>query len=249
MTRLSVMLKNSLKLVADNLWPPFCISCETPIRDSNGLCSSCWAQMRFLSAPQCFACGVPFPFDVGDHALCVACSGSRPAYRKARSALIYDDISRGMILAFKHGDRTDLVPAITNLMMRPGAALLEQADIVSPVPLHWSRLLSRRYNQAGLLSIRLANLAQTRSIPDLLIRTKRTGTQGGKSNAGRRRNVQGAFIVNLQNKEVLQGRRVLLIDDVLTTGATVEAASRALLKGGATAVDVLTIARVVTSGL
>jgi len=249
MTRLPAMLKNSLKLLADNLWPPFCISCEAPIRDSNGLCSSCWSQMRFLSAPQCFACGVPFPFDVGDHALCVACSGSRPPYQMARSALIYDDISRGMILAFKHGDRTDLVPAIANLMMRPGGPLLAQADIVSPVPLHWTRLLSRRYNQAGLLSIRLAKISQTRSIPDLLVRTKRTGTQGGKSNAGRRRNVQGVFVVNLRNKEVLHGKRVLLIDDVLTTGATVEAAARALLKGGAGAVDVLTIARVVTSGL
>jgi len=249
MTRLHAMLKNSVKMLADNLWPPLCISCDVPIQDLNGLCSSCWARMRFLSAPLCYACGVPFPFDVGMQALCVACTRSRPPYNSARSAMIYDDASRGIILAYKHGDRTDLVPALTKMMMRPGAVLLNQADIVAPVPLHWTRLLSRRYNQAGLLSNRLAKVGRTRSIPDLLVRTKRTGSQGGKSSPGRRRNVQGAFAIQQRYKGMLEGKRVLLVDDVLTTGATVETAARALLKSGASAVDVITIARVVTSGL
>lgn len=249
MTRLHGMLKNSVKTLADNLWPPLCISCDIPIQDSNGLCSSCWARMRFLSAPQCSACGVPFPFDVGAQALCVACTRTHPPYESARASLVYDDASRGMILAYKHGDRTDLVPALIKMMMRPGAALLERADIVAPVPLHWTRLLSRRYNQAGLLSNRLAKIGDIRAIPDILVRTKRTGTQGGKSSAGRRRNVQGVFRVQSRYKRMLEGKRVLLVDDVLTTGATVEAVAHALLKGGASAVDVLTIARVVTSGL
>jgi len=249
MTRLHAMLKNSVKVLADNLWPPLCISCDIPIQDSNGLCSSCWARMRFLSTPQCSACGVPFPFDVGSQALCVACARSHPPYESARASLIYDDASRGMILAYKHGDRTDLVPALTKMMMRPGAVLLDRADIVAPVPLHWTRLLSRRYNQAGLISNRLAKICGMRSIPDVLVRTKRTGTQGDKTSAGRKRNVKGAFRVHPRHKEMLEGKRVLLIDDVLTTGATVESAARALLKDGASAVDVLTIARVVTSGL
>ncbi len=249
MARLHAMLKNSVKTLADNLWPPLCISCDVPIQDSNGLCFTCWARMRFLSTPQCSACGVPFPFDVGAQALCVACTRSRPLYDSARAGLIYDDASRGMILAYKHGDRTDLVPALIKIMMRPGAVLLERADIVAPVPLHWTRLLSRRYNQAGLLSNHLAKIGGARSMPDILVRTKRTGTQGGKSNAGRRRNVQGVFRVQPRYKNALEGKRVLLVDDVLTTGATVETAARALLKGGACAVDVLTIARVVTSGL
>ena len=206
-------------------------------------------RMRFLSAPQCYACGVPFPFDVGVQALCVACTGSHPPYENARSALIYDDASRGMILAYKQGDRTDLAPALTRMMMRPGAFLLERAEIVAPIPLHWTRLMSRRYNQAGLLSNRLAKIGRTRSVPDLLMWTKRTGSQGGKSSAGRRRNVKGAFALQQRYKGMLMGKRVLLVDDVLTTGATIETAARVLIKGGASAVDVLTIARVVTSGL
>ena len=154
-----------------------------------------------------------------------------------------------MILAYKHGDRTDLAPALTKIMMRPGAVLLERVEIVAPVPLHWTRLISRRYNLAGLLSNRLAKIGRTRSIPDLLVRTKRTGSQGGKSSAGRRRNVKGAFALQQRHKEMLIGKRVLLVDDVLTTGATIETAAQALIKSGASAVDVLTIARVVTSDL
>ena len=154
-----------------------------------------------------------------------------------------------MILAYKHGDRTGLAPALTRMMMRPGAVLLERAEIVAPVPLHWTRLISRRYNQAGLLSNRLAKVGRTRSIPDLLVRTKRTGSQGGKSSAGRRRNVKGAFALQQRHKEMLIGKRVLLVDDVLTTGATIETAAQALIKSGSSAVDVLTIARVVTSDL
>ena len=154
-----------------------------------------------------------------------------------------------MILAYKHGDRTGLAPALTRMMMRPGAVLLERAEIVALVPLHWTRLISRRYNQVGLLSNRLAKVGRTRSIPDLLVRTKRTGSQGGKSSAGRRRNVIGAFALQQRHKEMLIGKRMLLVDDVLTTGATIETAAQALIKSGSSAVDVLTIARVVTSDL
>lgn len=214
-----------------------------------GLCPECWDEMSFLGPPQCDTCGVPFPFDPGAGALCAECTRARPPYARARAAFVYDDASRGMILAFKHADRTDLAPVLAAWLARPGATLLGDADIIAPVPLHWSRLLSRRYNQSALLSNYLAGAAGVRSVPDLLVRKRRTGTQGGKSRAARRRNVQGAFKVTARHVRLLRDKRVLLVDDVMTTGATLEACSRALLRAGASAVDVITIARVVTSGL
>lgn len=154
-----------------------------------------------------------------------------------------------MILVFKHADRTDLAPVLANWLLRPAAPLLADADIVAPVPLHWSRLIARRYNQAALLANRLAAMTDVRPVPDLLVRKRRTGTQGGKSRAARRRNVQGAFKVSARQIRMLRDKRVLLVDDVMTTGATLDACARALLRAGASAVDVITIARVVTSGL
>ena len=169
----------------------------------------------------------------------------RPLLGRARAAFIYDDASRPIILAFKHADRTDLAPVLATWLRRPAAALLADADIIAPVPLHWTRLLSRRFNQAALLSNRLARLSGTKPVPDLLVRRKRTGTQGGKSRRARQRNVQGAFKVPARHRAQLRDKRVLLVDDVMTTGATLDATARALLRGGASAVDVVTLARVV----
>ena len=166
---------------------------------------------------------------------------------RARAAFVYNDASRPMILAFKHADRVDLAPLLVGWMARPARELLAEADIVAPVPLHWTRMLRRRYNQSALLANRLARVGDVKAVPDLLVRIKRTGTQGGKSRAGRRRNVQGAFRVRARYRAGLRDKRVLLVDDVMATGATLEASARALLRAGAGAVDVITIARVVTS--
>lgn len=249
MTRLTPILKSAMLGMIDHLWPPVCAACDVPVQGAGGLCPDCWDAVTFLGAPQCYACGVPFPFDAGERALCAECMRARPPYDRARAAFVYDDASRGMILAFKHADRTDLAPALVTWLKRPAAALLPDADIICPVPLHWSRLLSRRYNQSALLSNALAADGHARSVPDLLIRKRRTGTQGGKSRAARRRNVQGVFRVRPRHVPMLRDKRVLLVDDVMTTGATVEACARALLRAGAGGVDVITIARAVTSGL
>ncbi len=252
MTRLTAMLKSAVCLGAsvmkDHLWPPVCAVCESPIQGEGGLCPDCWDAVTFLGAPQCHACGVPFPYDPGAGTLCADCTRARPPYERARAAFVYDDASRAMILGFKHADRTDLAPVLTRWLRRPAQPLLDDADIVAPVPLHWSRLLSRRYNQSALLSNALAHGSDLKAVPDLLTRTRRTGTQGGKSRAARRRNVRGVFRVHPRYVHMLRDRRVLLVDDVMTTGATVEACTRALLRSGAGAVDVITIARVVTSG-
>jgi ComF family protein len=159
--------------------------------------------------------------------------------------LRYDEASKELILRFKHADRTGSAPAFAAWLQRAGAELLAEADVLAPVPLHWSRLLARRYNQAALLARELARLTGKPAIQDLLVRRRRTPSQGGLGAAGRERNVSGAFHVHPRHAARIKGQRVLLIDDVLTTGATVSACSRTLRRGGATAVDVLTLARVV----
>lgn len=243
MTRLGGHLKTTVAFVSDQLWPPTCAACDTPTQNTGGVCLDCWEALTFLAAPQCACCGIPFPFDLGPRALCGECTRARPAFDRARAAFVYDDVSRSMILAFKHADRTDLTGVLAGWMHRPAVPLLRDADIVVPVPLHWKRMLSRRYNQAALLANRLARGHGVRIMPDLVRRKKQTGTQGGKSASARRRNVQGAFSVPQKFRARIRDKRILVVDDVMTTGATVDAVARTLLRAGAGAVDVITIAR------
>ncbi len=166
-------------------------------------------------------------------------------FARARAVLVYDDASRDLILGFKHADRTEAAPAFGRWLARAGGELVETADLIVPVPLHWTRFVTRRYNQAALLGRALARETTLPLVPDLLIRRRRTPSQGGLDFAGRARNVRGAFRLNPRLAGGVRGRRVLLVDDVYTTGATVSACARVLLRGGAAQVDVLTLARVV----
>jgi ComF family protein len=225
--------------------PPRCLACGETVADTGTVCAACWTQLSFLASPACAACGYPFEFDAGAGALCGACMAQRPAYERARAVFKYDDASRALILALKHGDRTDAAPALARWMAGAGQELLVAADIVAPVPLHRWRLLSRRFNQAALLAHGIAARSGVACVPDLLVRRRNTPSQGRLTAAGRARNVAGAFAVNPVRSDALQGRRVVLVDDVLTTGATAESCARALLRGGAAAVEVLTLARVV----
>ena len=233
------MLGAAWQRTADLLWPPVCGACEAPTTAHGQLCSECWDRVRFIGAPQCAACGLPFPHELGKGALCGGCARARPRIDRARAAF------KPMILAFKHGDRSDLLPALVGHLLRPGRVLLEDADLIVPVPLHWRRMLRRRFNQSALLANGLAARTGVPSWPDLLVRVKPTRTQGGLGRQGRIRNVAGAFRVRERHLVAVAGKRVLLIDDVATTGATLDAAARALLKAGAAAVDALTIARVI----
>lgn len=243
MTRLEAILKAA----RDAVWPPLCANCDTRV-EAPGLCPDCWDRISFIGAPQCGACGVPLPFGPAPDALCADCARDRPPFERARSAFIYDTESRPMLLAFKHADRTDLAPVLASLLIRPAAPLLADADLVTPVPLHWRRLLARRYNQSAILAKRIAAGTGAVYVPDLLIRAKPTPSQGGKSRAARFRNVRGVFRVPERQRRRLRDKRVLLVDDVFTTGATVSAAARALLRGGAAGVDVVTLARAVQTG-
>jgi ComF family protein len=231
----------------DLLLPPQCLACREIVAEPGALCGLCFAKLRFIAAPCCAACGLPFEFDPGGaDALCGGCIRNRPAYDRARAVFRYDDASRGLILAFKHGDRLDAAPAFARWLARAGGELITEADTIAPVPLHWTRLFRRRYNQSALLANALARVSGRAVVPDLLRRHRRTPSQGGMGRAERVRNVRGAFA--LRPGRVVAGKRILLIDDVLTTGATVEACATVLMKAGAAAVDVLTLARVVRDG-
>ncbi|ROP91172.1 ComF family protein [Stella humosa] len=234
--------------VMDVLLPPRCLACGTIVAADGALCPTCWSTITFISAPCCRRCGVPFAFDPGAGTECAECIRQPPGFERARSAVRYDDASRPLILGFKHADRTHAAPAYAAWMARAAGPLLAEADVVVPVPLHWSRLIYRRYNQAAMLAMALGRLGRRPAVPDALVRRRRTPTQGLLRRLGRFRNVAGAFAVHPRRRAAISGKRVLLVDDVLTTGATVEACVRALRGTGAAAVDVVTLARVVREG-
>jgi ComF family protein len=228
----------------DLVLPPQCLACGALTGGEGALCASCWQGMSFISAPLCAACGYPFEVGaIGAAGLCGACLARRPVY--ARAVLRYDDASRGLVIGFKHADRTHGAPAFATWMARAGAELVADAGVIPPVPLHRRRLWARRYNQAALLALALGRQAGKPCVADLLLRIRATPSQGRLGRLARARNVRGAFAVHPRRVAPLEGQRVLLVDDVMTTGATVEAAARALLAAGAAAVDVVTLARVV----
>lgn len=235
------------KRALDLLLPPQCLGCGDLVDEVGALCADCWGKITFLGAPCCAACGLPFEYDPGAGVLCGGCARQRPAYTRARAALSYDEHSRGLILAFKHGDRTDAAPAYARWLARAGAELLDGAEAVLPVPLHWTRLFARRYNQAALLAQHLARQAGLAYEPDVLRRKRRTPSQGRLSASARRRNLRGAFAVRPGQRPRIARRRLLLIDDVMTSGATAQACALTLLRAGAAQVDVLTLARVIRS--
>jgi ComF family protein len=230
----------------DLLFPPLCIACRKPVGEPGALCAACWQPIRFLEGPMCDRCGLPFEFDPGAATLCGGCHSRPPAFDKARAVMRYDAHSRGPILALKHGDRLELTPGFARWLNRSGRLLLAETDVIVPVPLHRSRIWARRYNQAAELARALARLSGKPVNFAALVRRRPTPSQGAMSSAkARRRNVLGAFKVPPRHKTAIAGRNLLLIDDVLTTGATVDACARALKRAGATKVLVLALARVV----
>lgn len=232
-----------VRAAMDIVLPPRCLTCRVAVEAQGSLCVTCWSRLNFIAGPVCAACGLPFAHEIGPDALCAACIRKRPGYDRARAALVYDDASRGLILGFKHGDRTEAAPALARWLSRAGAELIAEADVIAPVPLHRTRLLARRYNQAALIANALGG--GRRVVPDLLERKRRTPSQGGLNARERRLNVRGAFLLRERHRELVHGKRILLIDDVHTTGATLEACARTLKRAGSVAVDTLCVARVV----
>jgi ComF family protein len=209
-----------------------------------GLTADAWGRISFVEAPCCDACGAPFAYHQGEGALCPACHARRPAFDRGRAACLYDEASRDLILKLKHADRSDLAGLFARWIARSASDVISDADALIPVPLHRLRLLRRRYNQAAEIARRLSAQTNVAYFPDALVRVRATRGQGGRSAAGRRRNVAGAFRVPAGWRRRVEGRRLVLIDDVLTTGATLDGCARALKSVGAARVDVAVIARV-----
>jgi ComF family protein len=230
----------------DLLLPPQCPVCGTLVDAAGRLCALCFGRMSFITAPLCQGCGVPFATmaDAGPTGRCLACMLRPPRFARARAALRYDEAARRLILPLKHGDRTELARILAGMMARAGSTLLAEADLLVPVPLHRRRLASRRYNQAALLAGLLARASGRPWLAQSLTRNRATVPLGELGASDRYRTVAGAFGVPTPRAEALEGRRILLIDDVMTSGATASACAAALLAAGAQAVDVLVAARV-----
>jgi ComF family protein len=237
--------RRAARFLLDALLPPRCLGCGEAVADPSALCPDCWTGLAFLEGSACSCCGHPFPHEAGSGALCGSCTAARPPFRRARAVLRYEEGCRELILRFKHADRTDAAPALARWMRRSGAELIADCDLIAPVPLHWTRLLKRRYNQAALLSGLIAAAAGKTHAPDLLKRVRGSGERTRLGRRARRQRVHNAFALNAAWRNEAQGRNILLIDDVYTTGATASACAEALLDGGARTVDVLTLARVV----
>ena len=231
----------------DQVLPPSCLACDAPVSAAGGLCPDCWNRISFIGRPCCARCGLPFTIEAAPDTICGECARVPPVFDRARAAFLYAGAGRELILAFKMADRSWLAPRLATWLQRAAAPLLPEADVVVPVPLHRWRLLARRFNQAAVLARLMARQVDAIMVPDLLVRTRRTATQTRLSRLERRRNVRGAFAVRRARASLVAGRNVLLVDDVMTTGATVSACARALIKAGAGRVDVVTLARALPS--
>jgi ComF family protein len=230
--------------IADLLFPPLCIACREPLGQGQGFCAACWGRISFLDGPLCDCCGLPFSVDPGPGARCAACLAKPPSFDHARAIIAYDETSRGPILALKHADRLELVPGFAQWLARTGKGLIEDTDLIVPVPLHRTRLWRRRYNQAAELARALGRRTGKTVAVRTLVRSRATESQGEMVSArARRRNVLGVFKV--PDPAAVRGRNILVVDDVLTTGATADACARALKRAGAARVHILALARVV----
>lgn len=231
--------------ILDLVLPPRCVVSGQEVDRQGMLAPAIWSGLRFISAPQCARCGLPFEYEVDDTTMCGSCIEHEPHFATARSALVYDDCSRDLILRFKHADQMHSVLAFLPWLKSCAGDMLEQADLLVPVPLHRWRLLKRRYNQAAVIAWALGRYTDKPVIPDALMRVRPTPSQGHLRAKERAENVRKAFAVHDRHISKLAGKSVVLIDDVYTTGATVNECTKALLKGGADKVNVLTLARVV----
>jgi ComF family protein len=242
------LARSAARIALGIVYPPTCIACGAATGEAHALCAKCWSAVRFIERPFCDRLGTPFAVDLGVSLLSPAAIADPPVFRRARAVARYDEVARMLVHRLKYGDRVELAKALGAMMARAGTDLLADADVIVPVPLHRTRLWWRRFNQAMALAAVVSRASGIPCDPFVLARVKRTASQVGLTKHQRGENLQGAFRVPTEARPRLKDKRVLLVDDVLTTGATANAASRALLRGGASTVDVLSFGRVVIDG-
>ncbi len=239
-------LHASSRAVLDAAYPPQCVACREITAEPATLCAACWREMPFITRPFCERLGTPFAVDIGGPLLSPAAIADPPVFGRARSVAHHRAAAQELVHKLKYGDRQELAIAMGGMMTAASADLLAEATVIVPVPLHWTRLWQRRFNQAAALATVIGHRSGLPVEPSLLRRRKRTLRQVGLTRPQRQENLQGAFIVPDEVKPSLKGQHVLLVDDVMTTSSTANAASRILLRAGAASVDVVTFARVVT---
>lgn len=236
--------QSMLHLPVAVLFPPVCAGCRRRIAEPGRLCPSCWSELQFVERPWCEVLGVPFSRDMGEGILSADAIANPPPFERARAAVAYEGVARRLVQGLKFHDNTDLARWMAEWMMRVGGELASDADIIVPVPLHRRRFLLRRFNQSAELARAFAGLTGIACEPGAVMRARVTRQQVGLGVREREANVRGAFSVPPEADILVRGRRILLVDDVFTTGATVSAVARTLKRSGARAVDVLTFARV-----
>jgi predicted amidophosphoribosyltransferase len=237
---MTAALQSALRLI----YPPRCTICGTQVDSDFGLCGPCWRNTPFVAGLCCDLCGVPLPGDAqGGPVQCDDCMTIARPWSAGRAALLYRDNGRKLVLALKHGDRHDVVRPAALWMARAARPLLRADTLVAPIPLHWLRLVGRRYNQAALLARAVAQTLGAQHCPDLLVRPKATRALGGMGRDARFAALQGAIRVPVRRRALIAGRSVLLVDDVMTSGATFAAAADACLAAGAREVCILALAR------
>ena len=232
----------ALARLLDIVTPPLCLACHTPLASHNSLCPSCWSRIDFIRTPLCDRLGIPLPYDSGMGTLSAQAIANPPEYGRARCVARYDGVMRQLIHDRKFRDRHDATALFGRWLAIAGQELIAGADVLVPVPLHRLKLLKRRFNQAAILSAELACQTGVPHAPLALVRTRATQSQIGLSLTQRQQNLKGAFAVPRRWMSTIESRRVLLIDDVVTTGATASAAARSLYAAGALSVDVLALA-------
>lgn len=234
--------------VLDLVLPPRCLRCGQVVAGADGLCGECWRQTRLIDEPLCNRCGHPLAHAMGGAAFCAACERQKLPVDRARAALVYDTVGRDLVLSFKHGGRIDGVRLLARWLAEAGRPLLAEADLVVPVPLHRWRMLGRGFNQSAMLAQRLPLRPGARCVLDLLVKRRATRSQQGLGGKARAANVTADAFALRPGGPPVTGLRVLLVDDVLTTGSTLAACAAVLRQAGAVGVDGLTLARVVRDG-